>query len=258
MRPRRSFWLGKPLLKLMNAISGDRCTQRLYDAFTQSLTILGFHIAEESSKTDVGPAMAAASFKDTQWPFALKGSNIEITGSGGTYQFKTVSRDYAVALSNMPCPGAANIAVAATSEIGSQIRTLNNEDKAYVAKHGLPEGCEHRTSLQIGITTRSPDGMLYYMGEVARALLPANPGEPSQTVTLRGDDGKPHTLMNVVEGDIADPSAVCETYRTTRLLQRTRGRGLRWIPEPLNCAERRSSRSTTAPHPRHRREARTR
>jgi hypothetical protein len=204
---------GKPLLKLMN-YPGDRCTQRLYDAFTQSLTILGFHIAEESSKTDVGPAMAAASFKDTQWPFALKGSNIEITGSGGTYQFKTVSRDYAVALSNMPCPGTANIAVAATSEIGSQIRTLTNEDKAYVAKHGVPEGCEHRTSLQIGITTRSPDGMLYYMGEVARALLPVSPGEPSQTVTLRGDDGKPHTLMNVVEGDIADP-AVRVTYHGT-------------------------------------------
>jgi hypothetical protein len=159
--------------------------------------------------------MAAASFKDTQWPFALKGSNIEITGSGGTYQFKTVSRYYAVALSNMPCPGAANIAVAATSEIGSQIRTLTNEDKAYVAKHGVPEGCEHRTSLQIGITTRSPDGMLYYMGEVARALLPVDPGEPSQTVTLRGDDGKPHTLMNVVEGDIADPAVRVAYHGTT-------------------------------------------
>ncbi|HTT96525.1 MAG TPA: hypothetical protein VMF58_00630 [Rhizomicrobium sp.] len=204
---------GKPILKLMN-YPGDRCTQLQYDAFTQSLTILGFHIAEETSKSDVGPALGAAAFKDTQWPFALKGSNVEITGSGGTYQFKTVSKDYAVALSNMPCPGAANIAVAATSEIGSQIRAQANEDKAYVAKHGVPEGCEHRTSLQIGITTRSPDGMLYYMGEVARALLPIDAGETSQTVTLRGDDGKPHTLMNMVEGDISDP-AVRVTYHGT-------------------------------------------
>jgi hypothetical protein len=205
---------GKPLLKLMN-YPGDRCTQLQYDAFTQSLTILGFHIAQEASKTDVGPAIDAASFKNTQWPFALKGSNIEITGSGGTYQFKTVSKDYAVALSNMPCPSAANIAVAATSEIASQIRTLSNDDKAYVAKHGLPEGCEHRASLQIGITTRSPDGMLYYMGEVARALLPTDPAESPQTVTLRGDDGKPHTLINLVEGDISDPAVRVAYHGTT-------------------------------------------
>src|SRR6202012_5500378 len=134
---------GKPLLKLMN-YPGDRCTQRLYDAFTQSLTILGFHIAEESSKTDVGPAMAAASFKDTQWPFALKGSNVEITGSGGTYQFKTVSKDYAVALSNIPCPKSANIAVAAKSEIGSQIRALTSADKAHGPAHDVPQECDHR------------------------------------------------------------------------------------------------------------------
>lgn len=205
---------GKPLLKLMN-YPGDRCTQLQYDAFTLSLTILGFHIAEESTKTDIGPAMDAAPFKNTNWPFSLKGSNIEVTGNGGSYQFKTVSKDYAVALSNMPCPGAANIAVAATSEIGSQIREMNKDDKAYVAKHGLPEGCEHRVSLQIGITTRSPDGMLYYMGEVARALMPINPGEPSQTVILRGDDGRPHTLMNIVEGDIADPAVRVAYHGTT-------------------------------------------
>src|SRR6202012_791268 len=50
---------GKPLLKLMN-YPGDRCMQLQYDAFTQALTILGFHIAEESTKTDIGPALDAA------------------------------------------------------------------------------------------------------------------------------------------------------------------------------------------------------
>ena len=204
---------GKPLLKLLND-PGDRCRQLQYNALTQALTILGFHIAEESTKTDVGPAMGAAAFKDTQWPFALKGSNVEITGSGGTYQFKTISKDYAVALSNMPCPGSANIAVAATSEIGSQIRTLNNEDKAFVAAHGVPAGCEHRANLQIGITTRSPDGMLYYMGEVARALLPLDPGQMPQQVELRGDNGKQLALLSLVNGDLSDP-AVRVSYRGT-------------------------------------------
>lgn len=202
---------GKPLLKLMND-PGDRCSQGLYDALTQSLIILGFHIAQETSKTDVGPAMGAATFKDTTWPFALKGSNIEITGSGGTYQFKTVSKDYTVALSNMPCPNTANIAVAATSEIGAQIRTLNAEDKN--ASHKTTGECAEKPHLQIGITTRSPDGMLYYMGEVARALLPLSPDHRGQTVVLRGDDGTPTTLMALTEGDITDP-AVRVTYHGT-------------------------------------------
>jgi hypothetical protein len=211
--PETNLVNGKPQLKLMND-PGDRCRQLQYDALTQSLTILGFHIAEETSRADVGPAMAATAFKDTQWPFALKGSNVEITGSGGTYQFKTVSKAFAVVLSNMPCPGAANIAVAATSEIGSQIRAMSNEDKAFVAAHGLPRGCEHSTSLQIGITTRSPDGMLYYMGEVARAQLPLDPAKTSNTVMLRGDDGKPTALLMLNQGD-PDDSAVRVTYRGT-------------------------------------------
>lgn len=202
---------GQPLLKLMND-PGDHCRQFQYDALTQSLTILGFHIAEETSKADVGPAMAATSFKDTQWPFALKGSNVEITGSGGTYQFKTVSKSFAVVLSNMPCPASANVALAATSELGADIRQMAKEDKAFVAAHGAPQGCEHRTLLQIGITTRSPDGMLYYMGEVARAQLPLDPAKTSSTVMLRGDDGKQTALLVLSADDIADP-AVRVTYR---------------------------------------------
>jgi hypothetical protein len=171
---------------------------------TQSLVILGFHIAQETSKTNVGPAMGAATFKDTTWPFALKGSNIEIVGSGGAYQFKTVSKDYTVALSNMPCPGTANIAVAATSEIGSQIRALNAEPTS-VSTTTKGE-CAQRPRLQIGITTRSPDGMLYYMGEVARALLPLDGSHRGHAVALRGDDGMPTTLMSLAEGEISDPA----------------------------------------------------
>lgn len=204
---------GQPLLQLMND-PGDRCRQMQYDALTHALTVLGFHIAQETTRSDVGPSMSAAAFKDTQWPFALKGSNVEVTGSGGTYQFKTVSRAFAVSLGNIPCPQAANIAVAATSEIGSQIRALANEDKAYVAAHGIPAGCEHKTGLQIGITTRSPDGMLYYMGEVARALLPPDSAQAPNAVTLRGDDGKPRALLSLVPSDISEP-AVRVTYHGT-------------------------------------------
>ena len=204
---------GKTLLQLLND-PGDRCRQLQYDTLTQAMTILGFHIAQVTTKTDVGPAVPPATFHDTQWPFALKGSNVEIAGSGSTYQFKTISKDYTVALSNMPCAGAANIAVAATSEIGSQIRDMKSEDKAFVAAHGLPHDCEGQRPLEIGITTRSPDGMLYYMGEVARALLPLHPEQKPQSVTLRGDNGKPQALMSLVEGDLSDP-AVRVTYHGT-------------------------------------------
>jgi hypothetical protein len=200
---------GKTLLQLLND-PGDRCRQLQYDTLTQAMTILGFHIAQVTTKADVGPALPPAAFHDTQWPFALKGSNVEVAGSGSAYQFKTVSKDYTVALSNMPCAGAANIAVAATSEIGAQIRDMKIDDKAFAAAHG----CEGQHQLEIGITTRSPDGMLYYMGEVARALLPLHPEQASQSVTLRGDNGKPQALMSLVEGDISSP-AVRVTYHGT-------------------------------------------
>jgi len=197
---------GKTLLQLLND-PGDRCRQLQYDTLTEAMTILGFHIAQSTTKTDVGPALPVASFHDTTWPFALKGSNVEIAGSGSAYQFKTVSKDYTVALSNMPCAGTANIAVAATSEITSQINALKSNDKA-------GRDCAAVHPLNIGITTRSPDGMLYYMGEVARALLPLQAGRPSQAVTLRGDNGQPVALLSLVEGDLSD-AAVRVDYRGT-------------------------------------------
>jgi hypothetical protein len=201
---------GKTVLQLLND-PGDRCRQLQYDALTQAITILGFHIAQTTTKTDVGPALPAPALHNTQWPFALKGSNVEIAGSGGGYQFRAVSKDFVVTLGNLPCAGAATIAVAATSEIGSAIRSLQTQDKA---AHGVLHECEGRHPLEIAITTRSPDGMLYYMGEVARALLPLGPAQPSQTVMLRGDNGRPEALMSLVQGNADDP-AVRVTYHGT-------------------------------------------
>jgi len=202
-RPLMHLIGGKPLLEMSND-PGDHCRLSQFEAFTQALSILGFHIVQETSESAIGPALGSNAFQDLKWPFALKDSNVEIVGSAGTYQFKRVSQQYGVALSNMPCPARANVALAATSEIGSEIRALNDADKA----HGTgADECGGRTPLEVRITTRSPDGMLYYMGEVARALLPLHQDQASQTVTVRSGSGKRRALLALVEDDIADSAA---------------------------------------------------
>ena len=202
-RPLMHLVAGKPLLEMSND-PGDRCRLSQFEAFTQALSILGFHIVQETSESAIGPALGTGAFQDLKWPFALKDSNIEIAGSAGTYQIKRVSQQYGVALSNMPCPGRANVALAATSQIGSEIRALNDADKA----HGTgADDCAGRAPLEVRITTRSPDGMLYYMGEVARALLPLHPDQAPQSVTVRSGTGKRRALLALVEDDLADPAA---------------------------------------------------
>jgi hypothetical protein len=196
---------GKPVLKLLND-PGDRCRQLQYDALTAAMTILGFHIAQVTTKTDLGPPMPASAFREPRWPFSIKDSNVEVARSGADYRFRSVSKTFAVSLSNLPCADAANIAVAATSEIGAQIEASKD------GVESATRSCQNARSFEIGITTRSPDGMLYYMGEVARAALPADPGREPQIVTLRGDHGEPEALMVLERGE-ADDAAVRVTYR---------------------------------------------
>jgi hypothetical protein len=196
---------GKPILKLLND-PGDRCRQLQYDALTAAMAIMGFHIAQQTTRSDIGPPMPPATLHDPQWPFSLKGSNVEIAGTSGGYQFKTVSKDYVVSLSNMPCLGDANIAVAATSEIGAQIQSAKADARA------VPRDCQAAQPLVIGITTRSPDGILYYLGEVARAALPVEPGTAPKSVFLRGDNGGTVALLSLVAGDLPD-AAVRVDYR---------------------------------------------
>lgn len=202
--PVKHLVAGRPLLEMSND-PGDACRMAQFEAFTEALTVLGFRITAQTSRTDIGPALPASAFNDLKWPFALKDSNVEIDRAGNTYQFRRLSDDYAVTLSNLPCPARANIAVAATSEIASDIRALDKRDAA-------ANGCDGRAPLDIAITTRSPDGMIYYMGEVARALLPMRPGETPQSVMVRSASGKRRQLLALVEGDPGD-AATRVSYR---------------------------------------------
>lgn len=191
---------GRTLLELSND-PGDQCRLAQFEAFTTKLTILGFRITQQTARSDIGPALPAGAFNDLKWPFALKDSNVEIVPSGKGYQFRRVSSGYSVVLSNIPCPDRANVAVAATSEIGAQIR----EGQADARQ--ASRDCDNRAPLDIGITTRSPDGMIYYMGEVARALLPLRGGQAPRSVTVRSASGKRRALLALVEGDAADAAA---------------------------------------------------
>src|SRR6185312_2495706 len=190
---------GKPLLEMSND-PGEPCKLAQFEAFTDALTILGFRITQQTTRSNIGPALSAAAFNDLKWPFALKDSNVEIAQSGAAYQFRRVSSDYTVVLSNMPCPARANVALAATSEIAAQIDAPDRP-----AAGG--EDCANRASLDIAITTRSPDGMIYYMGEVARALVPLHAEQQPHVVMVRSASGKRRALMALIAGDESDAAS---------------------------------------------------
>ncbi len=196
---------GRPLLEMSND-PGDPCRLAQFEAFTDALTILGFRIGQVTTKSDIGPALSAAAFNDLKWPFALKDSNVEIARSGASYQFQRVASDYAVSLSNMPCPARATIAVAATSEQTAE---------APMPAQAKGEDCANRASLDIAITTRSPDGMIYYMGEVARALLPLHADQPAHAVMVRGASGKRRALMALVAGSESDAATRVDYHGQT-------------------------------------------
>lgn len=190
---------GRELVELTND-PGDSCRLLEFETFTEALLILGFHITQQTTKTDIGPPLQAGAFNDLKWPFALKGSNVELASAGKSFQFQHVSSDYAVSLSNLPCPERTNVAVAATSELAPQT------DAAATQAADTP-GCEHRAKLDIAITTRSPDGMIYYMGEVARALMPMHPDQAPHPVMVRSASGKRRALLALVAGDDGNAAA---------------------------------------------------
>src|SRR6185312_8616311 len=204
---------GKPLLEMSND-PGEPCKLAQFEAFTDALTILGFRITQQTTRSNIGPALSAAAFNDLKWPFALKDSNVEIAQSGAAYQFRRISSDYAVTLSNMPCPARANVAVAATSELAAELAA------PAFAKDG---DCADRPSLDIAITTRSPDGMIYYMGEVARALLPLHPEQAPHDVTVRSASGKRRALLALVESDASDAATRVEYHGRTYSVPRGDG-----------------------------------
>ena len=133
------------------------------------------------------------------WPFKLKDSDIKIVKVQGGFQVVEVKSSYLVHLVNLPCPGSANIALAAQSEVGAAVRS--GETAAAAQCKDGPGG------LNIAITTRSPDGMIYYLGEVARALLPLDPGKTPMPVTVRSGSGAEHPLMLIETGDDDDAVA---------------------------------------------------
>lgn len=207
---------GKLTLEVWND-AGDRCHTLRFEAFTQSLIILGFHITQQKSARNIGPALDASAFRDAKWPSELKDANIELAKSndGRGYQFQQVSKSYVVELDNLPCAARANVAVAATSQLNSQISAMKSADEAKLRSGAAPTACDNKALLDIGITTHSPDGMLYYLGEVARAELPLHPGDPTQIVCMRDDTGHCAPLVKLVAASDPDAAAQVDYHGVT-------------------------------------------
>lgn len=188
---------------------GNRCDLMQFEAFSHALLVMGFRITKDEVDVPLGPVMTnGLKIGTLDWPFKVQDSNVHIQQVPGGYQLVQVKTNYGVKLANLACPGSATVAVAAQSDILAQTRKLVQKAQGSAANQANPQcNGEELGGLNIAITTRSPDGMVYYLGEVARALLPTDPGRQPLTVMVHSSSGAEHPLMSIVAGDDYDAVA---------------------------------------------------
>ncbi|GEM_PF-4595145 len=199
---------GRRIYELSND-PGNRCALWQFEAFTHALLIMGFHITKEETDIAIGPVMANGTKIGTfDWPFKLKDGETKLKAVPGGIQFVQVLSSYAVKLANLPCPASANVAVAAQSELSAASNKLNARSAAAANAQ-----CPANAAINIAITTRSPDGIVYYLGEVARAAMPIDARKPPLTVEVfTSSSGAQHPLINIVRDDFSDDAIVHVTF----------------------------------------------
>ena len=167
----------------------SECDLLQFEGFAQTLMILGFHIAGADTMAAVGPVLTPGDLKGSDWPLRLNDPNIkivEVSASPPRYRFMQKSTSFSVHLTNL------------------QQATVNVAGQSGQSGSG---------GLQIHITTRSPDGMIYYLGEVARTLMPTDAERSSRTVYIHTSS---HTVpLLTIEQAGGSDSAVSVRYAGT-------------------------------------------
>ena len=196
---------------------GNRCDLWQFEAFTHALLIMGFRITKEEIDVPIGPIITnGLSIGTFDWPFKLHDADIRIQQVGSGYQVVQVKSSYGVRLANLPCPGSATVAVAAQSDLSATTKKL--VQKAHVSPtNQVNPQCDKSElgGLNISITTRSPDGMVYYLGEVARAMMPIDSSKEPMTLMVHSGSGAEHPLLNIVTDDFSDDPVANVTFEGT-------------------------------------------
>jgi len=166
------------------------CDLLQFEGFAQTLMILGFHIAGTDATAAVGPVLTPGDLKGSDWPLRLNDPNIkivEVSANPPRYRFMQKSTSFSVHLANL------------------QQATVNVAGQS---------GQSASAGLQIHITTRSPDGMIYYLGEVARTLMPTDPDGAPRTIYIHTSS---HTVpLLAIEQASGLDAAVAVDYAGTR------------------------------------------
>lgn len=188
---------GQEIYELSND-PGNRCELWQFEAFTHALLIMGFRISKEETDIAIGPVIANGTKIGTlDWPFKLKDGETKLKAVPGGFQIVQAISSYGVKLTNLPCPGAANVAVAAQSELAAASSKLSTAPRPTA-----DERCPANAAINVAITTRSPDGIVYYLGEVARAAMPIDPRkQPLIVQVFTSSSGAQHPLIGIVKAD---------------------------------------------------------
>jgi len=200
--------VGGRIVVILSNEPDDQCERAQFESFVFGLMVLGFHIDKDEASA-VGPTIHAGTFqRHLDWPFKLKDSDISFKPvkdkKGRTVGYSVnEAGDYSAHLLNYPKPEektgkkhrhdqgleasemfGAEVMISPGSEVGSGARKTD------------------QGTLKIHITTRSADGMIYYLGEVARA------SEAGKPATMIRSANREYPLLKIVRGGAAD-AAVC-------------------------------------------------
>jgi hypothetical protein len=193
---------GDKRIVILSNEPGDRCERLQFERFSYGLLALGFRIVERNSEP-IGPPIDASSFHDLAWMEKLKDSGLAIVplldkaGNPvqGKYMLRSADTTYAVQLTNYPVERNVDNSAAA-----AEVKLLVNPALAEQNQADRTPG-----TLSITITTRSPDSVIYYLGEIARAQLPPRGNEPKPPTEYRAG-GPALQLLNLEEGEVSDPA----------------------------------------------------
>lgn len=192
----------------------DQCERAQFEAFAFGLMALGFHI-EKGPSEQVGPTIPAKTFqKDLDWAFKLKDGDVSVdpvknprgrivgyaVKQDGDYSPHLLNFPRQILLPQLPPKAAGKHKRAARPQFLPDRDTIETQAPTLSILPNSEIGNLDPKDLNIHITTRSPDGMLYYLGEVVRA---AEEGKPD-TVVQTGHSVIP--LIKVVAGDRGDPA----------------------------------------------------
>ncbi|MCH9019038.1 MAG: hypothetical protein IIA73_01540 [Proteobacteria bacterium] len=197
----------KPTTRYLNYPSNP-CSLLRFQQFMTRLRVLDFDTKTISSRGEIGPSLAVKDVGNLEDLVEVGKSDLQLTlikipGQPDKYELRKPSVKFGFTLRKL-----------------EKLNVSGSEEGGADSKGKTPAG-------EITIFLNSPQGMIFYLGEVMRSQLMPDFGGPSYIpqITL-GPDRENHRLFTVVTGEPAGSAVSVEHEGTTYSIPSVRDRGV--------------------------------